>query len=333
MEDILALAAEKYFSPTNAVRLRRTSSTLNGVISDTCLARCIARHLYRTYGQNAFAGLAQLCECSFRTTKPRVVKCLEAIADLLLQMDADVQAGSNDMLRRAAHGGFDTLVYTLLDQVDQNPRQSDTKETLSLVLDWSAWEGHASIVRMSIDRGARVSRLPHYTWDRVIEAGYADVLRELLRFDSPPENTRIVNAILRGYQEIVGMLMDAGVDLNYKSAGSALADCNEDMARFLMDRGVHLSPAGAYALWDVTRFQRVDRLRMLLDGGTSVDERESLDAFAHAGSIGSEEMVSLFLDAGIDVGVVGGYALQCALMSENEAVIRRIQEAMEEVAG
>jgi len=240
----------------------------------------------------------------YKKTPPlEIVASLGLITFLeeLLAHDADIDTEGSSAIRVAVQRGHVAMVRLLLDR--------GAKIGCGALYD-AALRGNEAIVRLLLDRGADIDA----------QDGYCGALQV---------------AAERGNEALVRLLLDRGANINahgvkYGTALQAAAlSSNEATVSLLLDRGADVNAPGGQngnALQIAARGGKEAIVSLLLDRGADINPQDGEygSALQVAAERGNEAIVSLLLDGGADVNAKGGiygHALQAAARSGNETNI------------
>lgn len=269
---------------------------------------------------------------------------------LLLEHGADANARltmtGDTVLMLAARTGLPAAVKVLLDHGAQVNARENWGQATALM--WAVAEGHNEVVSMLIragaDSNARTAFMPRNTGRGLQFEGLPPVIRpaeEMIpAMHASGELTPLLFAARQGQIESARLLLDAGADINARSAdgkdglGLAIYNGNFAFASYLIERGINVNQADARGFTPL--FWAVDRrnmetapnfpwtmtddplplIKQLLDAGADPNHiindtpkalmREGAPRIVFATSLmraafsGDPELVQLLLDYGAD---------------------------------
>jgi ankyrin repeat protein len=231
---------------------------------------------------------------------------------LLLDAGADpngVDPAGETALMIATRVGRLDAVRLLVDRGARIDATDTTFEQTALMV--AVRHNHPDIVRLLIDRGAavdartRVGRTPSWVLPNSVP-GFGHGIG-IVRGGLPPRGSRapipggmtpLLYAARDGRADIVGLLLDAGADINGKDANditpliSAITNNHPDVARLLVERGADVASADWYGrtpLWAAVETRNMD-----LDNASFVN---SIDRAPFL------NLIELLLDRGADPNV------------------------------
>jgi ankyrin repeat protein len=191
-------------------------------------------------------------------------------------------------------------------------------------LGWAARNGEAEVVRLLLDRGAKVDPQPSGEWSPLFCAasnGHIEVMKLLLsngaNVDAHDEGGKsaLHTAVKRGDIEMVKFLLEMGanVDIEDICGTSALHTAVKrrdiEMVKFLLEMGPNVDTqdiGGKSALLSAISIGD-ETVKLLLDKGASVDAQDKDgDLPLHkAVRMGKPEIVKLLLDKGANIEAQG----------------------------
>jgi len=147
-----------------------------------------------------------------------------ALIDLMIQLGADVNKGVTSPLVTAIGEGNEEIVWQLLSR-GANPKESANNKSVTGPLWLAAALGYPSVVRMLLKSGAEVNSHPENenALDSAAMRGYLDIVCILLTAGADPNHrdsqggTPIMFAVFSKRTEVVETLLKAGADVNAKS--------------------------------------------------------------------------------------------------------------------
>lgn len=202
-----------------------------------------------------------------------------------------------------------------------------SKRKMQSAMTWSAWHGREACMQKLLDNGAdaRVNDVADITTDHP-EDGYFIIDLETQAGDedsnnSMPSSTPLACAARRGHSGVAQLLVDAGADPNaHGGAGDlpvmwAVCCANVEALAALLTAGAdaHIDICGWETLlaYAATR-GHAEIARLLLAQTAPYTTRQREDALVDAIRHGHEDVIRVFIDAGIDVNSFI-YAEQCLL--------------------
>ena len=195
---------------------------------------------------------------------------------LLLEHGADANARltmtGDTVLMLAARTGLPAAVKVLLDHGAQVNARENWGQATALM--WAVAEGHNEVVSMLISAGAdsnaRTAFMPRNTGRGLQFEGLPPVIRpaeEMIpAMHASGELTPLLFAARQGQIESARLLLDAGADINARSAdgkdglGLAIYNGNFAFASYLIERGINVNQADARGFTPL--FWAVDRRNM-----------------------------------------------------------------------
>lgn len=232
---------------------------------------------------------------------------------LLLGLLSGCSRESYTELMKAAKDGNAVAVKQILDRgADVNASTSKGKRALMV----AASEGKAEVARLLIERGAEVDAADVYGTTALIVAatsGHTDVVALLLEHGADPAasdssgGSPLVNATFFGHADTVKLLLSKlpklekqdGEELLMMAAGLGHAE----IVGALLDYGVNINGRGLKqrtALMAAAAFNKIDVVRMLLARGVDLAaaDEDGETALTVAREKGNDEIAAL-LDAGV----------------------------------
>ncbi|KAJ7706659.1 ankyrin repeat-containing domain protein [Mycena rosella] len=211
----------------------------------------------------------------------------------------------------------------------------------------AASHGHSQLVRMLVENGADVNAHADVgtALYRASYEGHLESARLLIQNSAEINirggqyHTPLLAASNCGHSEMIRLLVENGADTNvHAGAGTALywASYNGHLesARLLIQHSAKVNIEGGKcytALGAASRKQHPDLVRLLLEKGADINAEGDhgpplLWACSGPSSPAQEEVVSLLIEHGANVNIVGGWlggtALHEASTRSNEAVVR-----------
>ena len=264
-------------------------------------------------------------------------------------------SNSASLLHIASHFNIVPIVKNLLSKkgrmnrlklyIDVNRRGSSRRRALH----WAARSGHEAVVRLLLEKGARVDAkdgLGSTALHLAARSGHEAVVRLLLekgaRVDAKAEDgsTALHQAARSGHEAVVRLLLEKGARVDAKDGlGStalhrAAESGHEAVARLLLEKGARVDAkaedASTALHWAAHSGHEVV-VRLLLEKGARVDEKDEdgSTALHLAARSRHEVLVRLLLEKGARVDEKdedGSTALHRAAESGHEAVVRLLLE-------
>lgn len=216
--------------------------------------------------------------------------------ELLLDAGSDVNATftylnkepsiARSVLDLAADRGQHTVVRLLLDRGARIDSQALTR---------AAWRGQLEAVRVLLDRGANVEQRDGFGETALMAA-----------IDSDHDHV-----------EVIQLLLDRGADIEtkhscgYTALSNAASKGRNSIVRLLLDQGADVESKRSFqrtALMKAAAHGHDTTARLLLQRGANIDRQvRGRTALIQAASQGHESMVKLLLEEGADAGLVGQY--------------------------
>ncbi|GMV93853.1 MAG: hypothetical protein AMXMBFR82_36310 [Candidatus Hydrogenedentota bacterium] len=276
-------------------------------------------------------------------------------------------------LMQAVSDGNEELVRTLVSGAKKSDlnKRGPNKSTVLMV---AASAGNTVITRMLIEAGAdldlqdsddqtalmfAICGQQEETVDLLLDAGArADIENWLafdfaVRFGTPRMVKRLIDlgadvnrrdgdgapplleAVNRGSQELVEMLIASGADHDATACGGqtavslAASGRNADLFEYLVDQGCPIGPALNGAIFT----RRVDVVKRLIELGANVNEQDKQFGYtplATATEVGDAKIVKMLIDAGADLKAtdfIGQTPLCTAAMNGQTAVMKVLLDA------
>ncbi|KAJ3298441.1 hypothetical protein HK104_010701 [Borealophlyctis nickersoniae] len=338
MDDVLALAAFRYLSPSDALSVKGASRKLDILVTHNTLAYAMAAHLYRVHGDSAFWKLGQYLDECIPTAGSR--HALQTIASLLL--DWGSRGGLCHAFVQAAGSGFGEIVRVLLDR--EGPAVYGTKDK---ALVRAVGIGDQGTVRLLLQRNAYIhvkSDAPLYV---AVEGEDEDMVQLLLEAGANPRpnNWQTLRlAVQNGSEGIVHLLLDYGANVSpiRESVLQTAAQMGEkNILSLLVERGADLHVGNERALRFAAEQCDHDVLLWLIDHGADInvsidaivlqyprwnDEAQTVarQALRLAAGKGYEDAVHSLLELGVENSTD---ALSAAAAKGQESVIRLLQRS------
>ncbi|KAJ7706684.1 ankyrin repeat-containing domain protein [Mycena rosella] len=291
----------------------------------------------------------------------------EAAVSLLLTQGADINgrgvtyapyvygAGYATALEAASAEGHEAVVRLLVENGADINVTGGFSRTGGSALQAAAARGHEKIVRLLIAAGADVDIQAEDKGTalyQAVESGHKTVVLFLIEHGADVNirgglyGTALITAIRCGHSQLVRLLVENGADVNaHADDGTALywASYNGHLesACLLIQHSAEIDVAGGEyhtALGAASAKQHPDLVRLLLEAradvnGKGLGERDRAPLHLacsrkHVSSPAQEEVVSLLIEHGAEVDMLGGMggrgttALQLASGWGHEAVVR-----------
>ncbi|KAF7347047.1 hypothetical protein MVEN_01458500 [Mycena venus] len=259
---------------------------------------------------------------------------------LLLEAGADVNTlggGVDTLLQEASRNGDTALVRLLVQK-----RADVTAGKYVNALHAASFAGHEDVVHFLLEAGADVNTLGGVHNSLLQEAsqnGDTALVRLLVKRGAVVTAGKYVSALhaatLAGHEDIVHLLLDAGVDVNSSSGeyGSALHAASYGghtaIVRLILEQGAEINASRndyGTALEAACFAGHTNVVQLLLDAGADVNRLDKTDTSPlHVASPvqGQQEIVSLPLEAGTKYGGV----LHAASFAGHEDIIHLLLEA------
>lgn len=268
--------------------------------------------------------------------------------------------GNSEKAASFLRNGFLTNLF--MSPIDLNaPDELKPKGIHDTLLYRTAASGHAGVVKLLIENGARVNAFFYGAESALgvaVKKGRTDVVRVLLEAgaeidDSYSKENRpmLFDAMENGHIDVVRLLIENGVDINNVTylgdVPLVFAVENElvDMAELLLENGADLNGEGGETiLYTAVQTGRADMVELLIDNGvdiaaTDYNGRTALHIAAEDGRV---DMAEMLINNGADVNATdseGRTALMTAyhfgrtevakMLIARGAVVSEVEEEIE----
>ena len=223
-----------------------------------------------------------------------------------MNIDRDVQSGTESAIAAAARGGHEPIVRLLLER-GADPNAADSLTGRTALVEASAL-GHLAIVETLVAHKANPSARDALDKQNCLTAaianGHADVARALVKAGAHVEPGALETACRKGRLDLAQLCVDAGLDVKKTEAFRNAAMAGQTAAlTWLVERGVDVKRKGSQALLDAANSGHADPVRVLLDLGVPVDSRTDYGwtALHLAAYNGNAATVEVLVQAGADV--------------------------------
>ncbi|KAL9609925.1 MAG: hypothetical protein Q9167_005343 [Letrouitia subvulpina] len=213
----------------------------------------------------------------------------------------------------------------------------------------ASYEGHESIVRLLLEKGADINaQCGRYgtALQAASASGHESIVRLLLEKGADINaqcgfiGTALQAASASGHESIVRLLLENGADINaqyglYRTAlQAALASGHESIARLLLEKGVDINAQCGFigtALQAASASGHESIVRLLLEKGADINAQCGCYRTALQAALvyGHESIVRLLLENGADINAQYGLystPLGAALVYEHESIVRLLLE-------
>jgi ankyrin repeat protein len=191
-----------------------------------------------------------------------------------------------------------TLLSAILESLGDGDTEADAKDEYGLTpLSWAAREGHESVVRLLLERGAELDSKSSFDGKTPLSLaareGHEAVVRLLLERGAELESkdisygqTPLSWAAGKGHEAVVMLLLERGAELESKDSGYgqtplslAAGEGHEAVVRLLLERGAELESKDSFngqtplSLAAEKGHEAV--VRLLLEHGAELDSRDN----------------------------------------------------------
>ena len=272
---------------------------------------------------------------------------LNKIVEVLLQESMDANAVDNlgdTPLTLAAENG-DNRVINLLISHGADPNKANDKGDTALVK--AAKYGYTEVAKLLLDNGVDPNKTNNEGNTALSEAAYFNhvhIVKMLLDNSADPNiansegGTALLKAAIHCRIEVIELLLDSGADPSKSNdkGQTALSWAAErgsvNIAKLLLDAGASPHGNNIRPMHSAIISHRVDIVRLLLDSGLDVNDRDSkgYTSLHYAANRGKVEIVNILMERGADVNAVNDYGetpLHCAASWQDQpGVIRLLVE-------
>jgi len=208
-------------------------------------------------------------------------------------------------------------------------------ELKELSMEFAAEHGCTNIVRELITLNEISEKCIQDTFLISCSVNHTDIVQLLLTYANGMEmekcNRGLYIACSKGFQAMVKLLIDHGVDINGKGRGALYVACNkgyESIVQILLEHGVKITgEIGGDALYVSSMYGYTKIVELLLQHDAEVYGEKGGRSLLKACKKGYKEIVILLLQYGVDVqGEWGSRSLRGAQQNERDDIISILLE-------
>jgi ankyrin repeat protein len=241
------------------------------------------------------------------------------VVKLLVENGADVNAKTKD--------GFTALIFAsmevhakivkLLLEKGANVNDKDVDGNTGLI--YASTEGDTEVVKLLVEKGARLNHAEKRGYTALTAAsenGHTEVVKLLLDKGAhldvveKDNNTALIIALKESHYDIVKLLVEKGADVNAKDNVGftplmiASKGTHTDIVKLLVEKGANVNAKNNGGYTALMYTWKIEIVKLLLDKGARINDADKHGRtffFYVAGTRGSNDLIKLLLEKGVDV--------------------------------
>ncbi|KAK5441963.1 hypothetical protein LTS15_011121 [Exophiala xenobiotica] len=226
------------------------------------------------------------------------------VVKILLEAGAD-PTRDREILARASSAGHERVVQLLI----------QAGAAFQHALEKACANGHDAAVKILLEAGADFTKTSHWSdetqsLELAIRAGHDKVVKILLEAGVKPYHSCLLDASAAGNERVVELLLQANANVLSKSVEIAIQHGHDRVVNVLLEAGAQPSDS---CLILASETGHVKVVQLLLPKASAIPNKDVRYAFCRAVENGHEDIVELFLQADVYIGVWGIEALCIAL--------------------